>query len=143
MATSKTKQPRLTLHNLLGAVSFWGTSVRLLLIAFLAIAVLAAHVIDASGNYEAELRAFIYIIGSFALLDAGYVMIARSMPLKKGADMTVLLLVEAAIGLSYVVPNFAFVPGLSWVARWAILIALFILSVRALLGLLFANTKKR
>jgi uncharacterized membrane protein len=111
--------------------------------AFLAGTVLAARVIATPGTYESELQAFIYIVGSFALLDVGYVMIARAMPLKKSLDMTVLLLVDAAIGLAYVVPNFAQVPGFTMLARWTILTVLLVLSIRALCGLLLVDPKKR
>jgi uncharacterized membrane protein len=140
MATKK--QPRLTLHYLLGALSYWGTSVRVLLMAFLAAAVLTAHLIADPSSYDVSLRAFIYIVGSFFLLDAGYVMLARAMPGKKSTDMTALLLTEVALGVAYIVPNFAVVPGLTWLSNWALLIAIFVLSIRALLGFLFANTRK-
>lgn len=141
--TKKSQVPQLTLHGLLGAISFWGTSVRLLLMAFLAGAVLAAHVIELPGSYETEIQAFIYIVGSFFLLDAGYVMIARALPLKKTFDMAILLVVDLIIGLGYIVPNFAHIPELAWSARWTILIVLFVLSIRALIGLLHPTTKKR
>lgn len=143
MATNNTKQPRLTLHYLLGATSFWGTSVRLLLMAFLGAAVFTARVIVMPETYASEVQAFIYIVGSFALLDAGYVMLARAMPLKRSLDMTVLLLADAAIAIIYVVPNFVYIPGFVLLGRWTVLIVIFVLSIRALLGLLLANTKKR
>lgn len=145
MATTnkKPQAPQLTLHGLLGAISFWGTSVRLLLMTFLAGAVLAAHVIEMPGSYETEIQAFIYIVGSFFLLDAGYVMIARALPLKKSFDMAVLLIVDLIIGLGYITPNFAHMPEIAWSARWTILIVLFVLSIRALIGLLHPTTKKR
>jgi len=143
MATKKTKQPRLTLHYLLGALSFWGTSVRVLLMAFLAAAVLVAQLIVDPSLYAQQLQELIYIVGSFFVLDAGYVMLARSMPFRKLTDTTILLLVDLALALAYIVPSFAHVPGLSWLAKWSILSVIFILSVRALTGLLMANSSKR
>lgn len=141
MATKESKQ-RLTLHYLFGALSFWGTSVRVLLMAFLAGAVFLAQVIENPGTYASELQSFIYVVGSFFVLDAGYVTIARSQPLSKVADMTVLLLADAALALAYIVPNFVHMPGLVWISRWSILSVLFILSVRTLLGLLAAHSRK-
>lgn len=137
------KQPRLTLHNLLGALSFWGTSVRVLLMTFLAGAVLAAQIIVSPDSYGGQTQGFIYVVGSFFLLDAGYVMLARAMPFRKVADMTILLLADIGLALSYVLPSFVHVPGLSWFARWSIISVIFILSIRALIGLLMARPQKR
>jgi len=72
-------------------------------------------------------------------------LIARAFPLKKSLDMAVLLAVDLIIGFGYMTPNFAHMPEIAWSARWTILIVLFVLSIRALIGLLHptTNTKKR
>jgi len=140
--SKKTKQPSLALHNLFGAVSYWGTTVRTLLLAFLAGAIFAARVISAPDSYAHELQVFVYIVGSFFALDTGYVMIARAMPFKAATDATLLILADLLIGASYVVSSFAAAPMLSSIATWAIIIVVFVLSIRALAGLLVANPKR-
>lgn len=144
MATKskKTKQPPVSLHTLLGAISYWGTTVRTLLLAFLAGAIFAARVISAPDSYAHELQVFVYIVGSFFALDTGYVMIARSMPFHRAADATLLILADLFIGASYVVSSFAVTPILSSISTWTILVVILVLSVRALAGLLFANPKR-
>lgn len=144
MATKskKTKQSSLKLHNLFGAVSYWGTTVRTLLLAFLAAAIFAARVITAPDTYATELQIFIYIIGSFFVLDTGYVMIARSLPFRPVADAALLLLADLFVGVSYVVSSFADIPALAWISTWMIVIVVFILAVRALTGLLVDQPKR-
>lgn len=140
--SKKTKQPRLTLHGLFGAVSYWGTTVRTLLLAFLAGAIFVARVINIPDSYAHELQVFVYIVGTFFLLDTGYVMIARSMPLRKITDATILLLADLLIGASYVISSFTDMPVLNWISTWAIIIVVFVLAIRALIGLLIANPKR-
>jgi hypothetical protein len=140
--SKKTKSQPLTLHTLFGAVSYWGTTVRTLLLAFLAGAIFAARVINMPDSYARELEIFVYIVGSFFLLDTGYVMIARSMPFKKITDATLLLLADLLIGVSYVVSSFAEAPVLAWISTWAIVVVVFFLAIRALAGLLVANPKR-
>lgn len=141
--SKKTKQSSLKLHNLFGAVSYWGTSVRTLLLAFLAGAIFAARVISAPDTYASELQIFIYVVGSFFVLDTGYVMIARAQPFRQMVDATVLLLADLFIGVSYVVSSFTDTPALSWISTWMIVIVVFILAVRALAGLLVDQPKRR
>lgn len=146
MATKKTrkpKQPRLTLHYLLATLSFWGSSVRLLLITFLVGVIYVLKLMYADSSVEWETKVTIYILGSFALLDIGYVMLAKALPLKRRVDTACLLLVEALLAVIYIVPNLVEAPGLSWFSNWTILIVLLTVAIRALLGLLFASPKKR
>jgi hypothetical protein len=140
--SKKTKQQPLLLHNLLGAISYWGTTVRTLLLAFLAGAIFAARVISAPDSYAHELQIFVYIVGSFFALDTGYVMIARSMPFRMMTDATLLILADLLIGASYVISSFANAPILSSISTWSIIVVVFVLSIRALAGLLVANPKR-
>lgn len=142
MAKSKKTKQQLSLHSLFGAVSYWGTTVRTLLLAFLAGAIFAARVISAPDSYAHELQVFVYIVGSFFVLDTGYVMIARSMSFGTMTDATLVILADLLIGTSYVVSSFANAPILSSISTWSIIIVVFILSIRALAGLLVANPKR-
>jgi len=141
MAKKTTKQPRLTLHQLLVAISFWGTTARLLLITFVVAIIFALKLYYLTTTLEWELQVAIYILGSFALLDAGYVIVARTLPLKRRLDQLSLLATEAILGLAYVLPNLIYAPSLGRLASWSILIVLLVLGVRTLLGLLFTTKK--
>lgn len=141
MAKTTTKQPRLTLHQLLVAISFWGTSARLLLIAFVVAVIFALKLYYLNTTPEWEIKVVIYILGSFALLDAGYVIVARTLPLRRRMDQLSLLGTEGILGLAYVIPNLIYAPSLSKLASWSILVVLLVLGVRVLLGLLFTSKK--
>lgn len=142
MAKKTTKQPRLTLHQLLVAISFWGSATRLLLVAFIVASLFALKMYYQVATPEWEIKVAIYILGSFALLDIGYVIVARTLPLKRRLDQLSLLGAEAILGLAYVLPNVMYAPSLSRLASWSVLVVLLVLGVRTLLGLLFTPTKK-
>ena len=142
MAKKATKQPRLTLHQLLGAMSFWGSATRLLLLAFLVLVIFALRITNLDTTLTWEAQVVIYVLGSFALLDVGYVMLARAFPLKKRVDIFCLLVLEILMAATYILPHLVSVRALGWFSNWFILIVLLALGVRGLLGLLF-STKKR
>jgi len=142
MAQKKNNQPRLTLHQLLIALSFWGSSVRILLVGFLALAVLLSRLLAGETDIDVESFAFIYFVGSVALLDIGYVMLARTMKLRPKFDALVLLVIELAITAAYIIPAFAYVPVFSKMAVWTILVVLLTLGIRTLLGLLYGRTSR-
>lgn len=146
MTTKKSKSrstPRLTLHNLIVALSFWGSSVRLLLVAFLVAALFILRLFYLETTVVWESQVAIYIVGSFALLDIGYVLLARALPLKQRSDAVCLLVLETVLAATYVLPNIVYAPGLGWFANWTFLIVLLVLSVRGLLGLLFTPPVKK
>lgn len=142
MAKQTKKQPRLTLHQLLGALSFWGSATRLLLIAFLVIAIFILRITNLDTTLTWESQVTIYILGSFALLDVGYVMLARAFPLKKTVDFLCLAALEILMAATYILPHIVNLRGLSWFSNWLLLIALLALAVRGLLGLLFSGRKR-
>lgn len=142
MAKKTTKQPRLTLHQLLGALSFWGSATRLLLLSFLVFVIFALRITNLDTTLTWEAQVVIYVLGSFALLDIGYVMLSRAFPLRKKLDTFCLLALEVFMAATYILPHMISVGGLSWFSNWLVLIALLALSVRGLLGMLF-TTKKR
>lgn len=142
MAKKTTKQPRLTLHQLLGALSFWGSATRLLLVAFLVMVIFALRItyLDTTLTWEAQV--VIYVLGSFALLDIGYVMLARALPLRRRIDIFCLVTLEILLAATYILPHVISVGGLAWFSNWFILIVLLTLGVRGLLGLLFSTRKR-
>lgn len=140
--TKKSKNPRLTLHQLLGALSFWGSTTRLLLVGFLVMAIFVMRLIYLDNTLLWEAQVVIYVLGSFAVLDIGYVMLARAFPLRKKLDVFCLLTLEILLAATYILPHLISVGGLSWFSNWFILIVLLAVAVRGLLGLLF-STKKR
>lgn len=142
MAKKTIKQPRLTLHQLLVALSFWGSAARLLLVGFLVMVIFALRITNLDTTITWEAQVVIYVLGSFALLDIGYVMLARAFPLKKRLDVFCLLVLETLLAATYILPHLISVSALSWFSNWLVLIVLLTLAIRGLLGLLF-STKKR
>lgn len=145
MTTKKTKArtaSRLTLHELIVALSFWGSSVRLLLVAFLVAALFIIRVMYLDTTLAWESQVAIYVIGSFVLLDVGYVLLARALPLRPRMDVASLLMVEILLAAIYVLPNIARAPALAWFSNWIFLIVIFVIALRGLLGLLFTPSKK-
>lgn len=142
MAKKTTKQPRLTLHQLLGALSFWGSATRLLLLAFLVFVIFALRITNLNTTLTWESQVVIYVLGSFALLDIGYVMLARAFPLKKRVDTFCLVVLEILMATTYILPHLVSVRGLAWFSNWFVLIVLLALGVRGLLGLLFSSRKR-
>lgn len=144
----KTQPPHLALHTLLGSLSYWGTSVRILLVGFV---LFLANVITALNSVEpvsvtAYGAQFIYTMGSLLLLDAGYVTIARTLPIStETVDKVLFLGFMAALGFVVVIPYFATVPQSIMVSiKWVFIVSLFVLALRLVLGLFFGGrTEKR
>ena len=146
MATSS-KPPHLLLHTLLGELSYWGTSVRILLIGFVlfvANLVTVLNTVDTVSitSYGAQ---FIYVMGSLLLLDAGYVTIARALPIStEMVDRVLFLGFVAALGFVVVLPHFAVVPQSIMVSvKWVFIVTLFVLALRLVLGLFFGGRTDR
>lgn len=138
-----TPPPHLQLHILLGALSYWGTTVRILLLGFVLLLANILTVADSANatawtTYGAQ---FIYIVGSLLLLDAGYVTIARVLPIAtETIDKACFLVLLAALGFMVVIPYFAAVPSSVMVSiKWVFLVTLFVLALRLVLGLFFGH----
>lgn len=147
MAKKKTKKSPLTLHGLLVALSYWGTATRLFLAAFVSLAVFAIALSETGGAVSAvsgEVITLIYVLGSILLLDFGYVMIARVLPLRRALDVLSLIVADFALLMLYAVPKVAVVPGVAPVNPLgvAILLVLLALALRLLAGFLFSTKRK-
>lgn len=140
---AKKRTTSLSLHQLITALSFWGTSVRFLIFLVLAVISLVA-VLSQSGltatYVEQTVNLFTYVLLSFLLFDAGYVMLGRGLPLKPAIDRLVIFVVDVMVACWYVVPRFALVSTeLANAIVWLILGVFVLLSLRAVLGLLFTT----
>lgn len=138
----------LTLHQLIVDLSFWGTSVRMLLFAMVASVAFAFALSESATAIEVDrhIVQLIYTIGSFVLLDFGYVMVARAYPLVRWADIVTLLGLDIMVALMYVVPKV--VVSQSFALRedplvYVFFIAIGAIAARLLLGLLFSTSKTR
>lgn len=142
MATKKKRQSKplhLTLHQLLSALSFWGTTVRMLLFGFLATVALFVG-LSQTDNASAEVGLYIYVMGSVFLFDIGYTLLARGLPVTATTDKLIILLGEILLATLYVLPYFAMVPAvMTWVLSWTLLVVFAIISGRALVGLLYSR----
>lgn len=140
----KTPNPGLSLHHLIVAISFWGSATRLFLIGFIVFSLALVNTIGTQTGegytiaalLTDEIQAFVYVVGSFFILDVGYVMVARRYPLRKLFDTTFLLLAEFVLGLVYVLPHVAFTPSyIAALSQWLLLAALMIVALRLTLGI--------
>lgn len=135
MANSKKKSqkpPHLSLHHVITAMSYWGSSVRLGLIAFVALVVLLLQVFVAPTSemevtrlsaFIIETQVFLYTMFCFALLDIGYVTVARKYPFYQVFDRLALLLIELFLGVAYFLPSFAVVSENATNSRRFVLLA--------------------
>lgn len=140
----KKDSTRLTAHGLLGAISYWGTSARFLLVGLL---IAFAFVLNLSGDsstsyIDTEIIFLIYGLSTLLILDLGYVTAARALPLSKIADRWTVMLSDLALAAFFVVPSLVQITADANKLRVISLLgALLVVSVRILIGLLFAKRK--
>ena len=135
---------KLTAHGLLGSLSYWGTSARLLLVGIL---IVFAFILNLSGDSSAsyvdtEIYFLIYGLSTLLLLDLGYVTAARALPLSKVADRWVVMMSDLGLAAFFVVPSLVQISADANRLRVISLVgALLVVSIRILIGLLFARRK--
>lgn len=148
----KRKLPHYSLHHLIVALSYWGTTTRVLLIAFLALAVSFIRVLEQVASSDApvlssllnEGQLIVYSVGSFAILDIGYVMISRAYSFAKRIDVPALLLSETVLALLYFLPYLAVVSDrVAYMTRWVFVAVLVVLALRLVVGMLYGKTAKK
>lgn len=147
MKKKSSKKQTLTFHSLIVALSFWGTAVRALLFSLLAAAVFVVALSETTTAtaIDYEILVLIYVLGSFLLLDFGYVMIARAYRLRRAVDISMLLAADVILALLYIAPKVVVTSDLN--ARtdpllFVIFVPLVILSLRMLLGILFGKLSR-
>ena len=143
---TKNAQPHLLLHNLIGALSYWGTTVRVLLIGFVLGFAVLVHVVESATLPTAEsyVLSYLYIMSCLLLLDAGYVTMARTQPLKpRMLDELVLWVSLVVLSVVAVAPYFIIVTTDLFysLSTWLFLVVLFILALRLVLGMIVASEK--
>lgn len=147
MTKKQSKKDPFTLHALLGALSFWGTAARGFLFGFVALMVWVVALSEATtkGAVENETMILIYVLSSFLLLDAGYVMIARAYQVLKALDILALTVAEVILALIYVVPKLVVNPDI--VMRvdpltYALFVPIIVLCLRMLVGFLYGRPQR-
>lgn len=142
---SKKKKPtKLTVHGLLGSLSYWGTTARFMLVGVLIVFAFLLNLVgDNTSQYiDSEILFLIFGLSTLLLLDLGYVVAARALLLNKTADRWAVMLSDLALAAFFVVPSFVQIGSAGNRLRIVGLVAaLFILSIRILVGLLFAKRK--
>lgn len=142
---SNNKQP-LTLHHLLGAISFWGTATRALLFGFIAFVVFGIALSESTtaATVDTEVMVLIYVLMSFVLLDFGYVMVARSYPIQKALDVLALVTADIFLALLYVIPKIVVNPSSRLTVdplTYIVFVPIVVLSLRMLLGFLIGGKR--
>ncbi len=142
---SNNKQP-LTLHHLLGAISFWGTATRALLFGFIAFVVFGIALSESTtaATADTEVMVLIYVLMSFVLLDFGYVMVARSYPIQKALDVLALVTADIFLALLYVIPKIVVNPSSRLTVdplTYIVFVPIVVLSLRMLLGFLIGGKR--
>lgn len=142
--TIVSKKQKLTAHGLLGSLSYWGSAARFLLVGIL---IVFAFLINLSGDSSAqyvdtEIMFLIFGLGTLLLLDLGYVTAARALPLNRQGDRWMLMLSDLGIGAFFILPSLIQlnVDG-NKLRAISLLAVLFLLTLRSLVGLLFAKRK--
>ncbi len=138
------KKQSLTLHQLLSALSFWGTAARGMLFGFLSVMtfLIALSEVSTSAAADNQFMILVYVLSSFLLLDIGYVMIARVYKIKGGFDMLALGVAEVMLGLLYIVPKVVVNPDTKLVVdplTYVLFVPLIVLALRLLVGLLYGK----
>lgn len=145
--TSKKNKQTLTLHKLLGALSFWGTATRALLFSFLAAAVFVVALSEAATDaaVDSEIIVLIYVLGSFLLLDFGYVLIARAYALQRSLDLIALFAADILLAMLYIAPRLVVDSSVTVKTNpllFVIFIPIITLGLRMLVGILFGGRQR-
>ena len=141
---SKKQAEKLTAFGLLGSISYWGTAARLMFVGvFIAFAFLLNLTGDSSAQYiDSEIMFLIFGLTTLMVFDLGYVVAARNLPLNDMADRWMLMMGDLFISAFFVVPSlFQLSSDANMLRVVSLLVALFLVSVRILVGFLFSKRK--
>ncbi len=142
--SKKNTPSHLTVHGLLGSLSYWGTTARFMLVGVL---IVFAFLLNLSGDsasqyIDTEIIFLIFGLGTLLMLDLGYVVAARALTLNKIVDRWAVMLGDLVLAAFFVVPSLVQIGASGNKLRVIGLIAaLFVLAIRILVGLLFARRK--
>lgn len=86
----------------------------------------------------------VYVIGSFLILDIGYVIISRAYEFTKRYDIAALLAAEMLLFISFFIPYLVVVTEqFARISQWVFIAVLFVLSARLLFGILYGKPVKK
>lgn len=143
--STRSKKEPLTLHGLLGALSYWGTTARFLLVSMLVLIAFVLNIsfIDVSSPYYvvSETQVLVYALAILMLTDLLYVMVARSKPLDPKLDRWVVIIADIVIASCFIVPSFVSVAAVHSTGMRVLspVVALLVVGIRILLGLLYSK----
>lgn len=148
---TSTVTPSITLHRLIGQLTYLGASARLLLIATLALAVYGAQILEAAlsgyainGAVLGGIQSLFYVIGTFFVLEVGYLLIAKTYKMVSGFDKLVLFGADILLAAIYFTPYLVYLsPAKAGLSQFIIVPALAVLAGRLLIGLLYGSTARR
>lgn len=140
------EKKKLTVHGLLGSLSYWGTTARFL---FVSVFIVFAFVVNLAGDstpsyVDSEIMFFIVGLTTLLALDLGYVVAARGLPLNRRTDRWAVMIADLVLAGFFVAPSILHQVGPNGdkVRLAAILLALLLVSLRVLMGLLFTKRKR-
>ncbi|HMR72558.1 MAG TPA: hypothetical protein PKD68_00965 [Candidatus Saccharibacteria bacterium] len=142
---TKKKQPEpLSVHGLLGSLSYWGTAARMvLMVVLLGCAYLLNISVQTTWQaVDMETMLLIYGLGTIVVLDTGYVMAARALKLNAVFDRWAVMLSDLLVAAFFVVPSLFLVDVHATKLRiLSLIFALLIVSIRILLGFILTKRK--
>jgi hypothetical protein len=145
MAQKKKGDRALTVHGLLGSLSYWGTTARFLLVSILIWFAFFVNILSVNGGtsyVDGEIFMLIYGLATLFILDLGYVIAARALPLNKMADRWIVMMSDVLLAATFIVPSLVSVAVDGNKLRAVSLVGvLLIVSIRILIGLLYAKRK--
>ena len=126
-------------------MSYWGTSVRVLLFGFIYVAMQVLSATSGDVSFVTYAQQSIYVIGTMLLLDAGYVTIARVRPLSSRLfDLILLLGVMLVLAVLIIMAYLVNMPReLVLSAKMLFVVVLFVICLRLVVGLLFGARVKK
>lgn len=143
MVKKKSKTTKLTARELLGALSYWGTFTRFLLVSVLVGFAFILNIFGGSSGAHVDIEVYFLIYGLATLLifDLGYVTASRALSFGGSVDRWVVYVGDALLAVLFVAPSLISIHGSVRLRAISFIAVLFVLSVRILLGLLFAKKK--
>lgn len=139
----------ITLHGLLGAVSYWGTATRFMLVSILVFVAFLANVafVDvSSANYIiGEVQILIYALIILVTTDLLYVLVARSLPLEPKFDRWALIAADVVIASCFIAPSFLTIASAhsTGLRVMSPIVALLVVGMRILVGLLYSKKENK
>lgn len=150
----KTKKPQkksakttLTVLGLLGAISYWGTAARMLLVSTIVVFAYLLNITHldspSTRTIDSETMFMIFGLATLVIVDLGYVITARTLVLNKQIDRWVIMMTDLLLAGFFIAPSLVMLTvDANYLRVVAFVLALLVVSLRILLGLLFAKPRK-